>query len=89
VQSVATIDDLSDASKQKIEEKMQKWEKSLPRRRKDTMKRIDISLKRQEGTSSYEDVANEVLDSHSPIVSFRQNTINNNYSIEYFILNFL
>jgi len=68
---------------------MHKWEESLPRRRKDTMTHIDISLKRQEGTNIYEDVGNEVLDAYSPIVSFGQKTINNNYTIEYFILNFL
>ena len=47
MQLVTTFDELNDVSKQKIHEKMHRWDKSLPRRHVDTTKCIEIALQRK------------------------------------------
>ena len=69
-QSVVTFDQLNDTSKQKICEKIQRWDQSLPRRHMETMKRIDITLKEKVRTEVPDDVGEEGLDGHNHILNF-------------------
>ena len=79
MQSVATVDELNDASRHKISEKMHRWDQSLPRRRKDTAKRIEIALRETVGI--FNGMEEEELNGHSPIINSGETSINNEYTV--------
>ena len=81
-QSVDTFDQLNDTSKQRICEKIQRWDQSLPRRRMETMKRIDIALKEKASTEVPDDVGEEGSDGHSHILNFDETNQDNDNTVE-------
>ena len=84
MQSVATVDELNDASRHKISEKMHRWDQSLPRRRKDTAKRIEIALQQKGTVGIFNDMEEEELNGHSPIINSGETSINNEYTVQSF-----
>jgi hypothetical protein len=78
--SVATFDQLNDDSKKKIHERMNCWDQSLPRRRMDTAKRIDIALQQKERTGPSSDVGEEEFDEHTHILNSGETSNNNEYT---------
>jgi len=88
-QSVATFDQLNDTSKQRICEKIQRWDQSLPRRRMQTMKRIDIAIKEKASTEVPDDVGEEGLDGHNHILNFDETNHDNDNTVESIFLHIL
>lgn len=88
-QSVVTFDELNDNSKQRICEKIQRWDQSLPRRRMQTMKRIDIAIKEKASTEVPDDVGEEGSDGHSHILNFDETNQDNDNTVESIFLHIL
>ena len=65
------------------------WDQSLPRRRRDTAKRIDIALQQKERTESSNDVGEEELDEHNHILNSGETSNNNEYIVESIFLHAL
>ena len=65
------------------------WDESLPRRRMDIAKRIDISLQQKERTGPSNDVGEEELDEHTHILNSGETGNNNKYTIESIFLHAL
>lgn len=90
MQSVATIEELNDASRQKISEKMHGWDQSLPRRRMETTKRIENDFQRKGKIVIYNDVEEEDLNEDSHILKSGGTNINNEFIVEsIFCMHFL
>jgi hypothetical protein len=68
---------------------MNRWDQSLPRRRMDTTKQIDIALQQKERTRPSNDVGEEELDGHAHILNFGETSNNNEYTIESIFLHAL
>lgn len=81
MQLVTTFDELND-SKPKIHEKMHRWDKSLPRRRVDTTKRIKIALQWKGRIVLSNNAGEEEEDKDSL-------SINNDYIVKYIICVFI
>lgn len=58
-------------------EKIQRWDQSLPRRRMQTMKRIDIAIKEKASTEVPDDVGEEGSDGHNHILNFDETNQDN------------
>jgi len=69
--------------------KIQRWDRSLPRRRMETMKRIDIALKEKSSTKVPDDVGEEGLDGHNHILNFDETNQDNDNTVESIFLHIL
>ena len=68
---------------------MNRWDQSLPRRRMDTTKCIDIALQQKERTGPSNDVGEEEFDEHTHILNSGETSNNNEYTVESIFLHAL
>jgi len=65
---------------------MHRWEQSLPRRRKDTAKRIEIALQQKGTVGIFNGIEEEELNGHSLGINSGETSINNDYTVQSFFL---
>ena len=65
---------------------MHRWEQSLPRRRKDTAKRIEIALQKKGTVGIFNGIEEEELNGHSLGINSGKTSINNDYTVQSFFL---
>ena len=63
---------------------MHRWEQSLPRRRKDTTKRIEIALQQKGTVGIFNGIEEEELNGHSLSINSGETSINNEYTVQSF-----